>query len=118
MIEFIVFFNCALVQVESKLILSSKLSVEGPVRMREEYFEGLPERPTVIKEAVAEQLRGALGQAVGTVQQLSVPLRDVMSRGMRVPLSKHFKYHLALKDTLNFIDLVFIKISPDAVSST
>ena len=110
MIELIVFFNCVLFQVESKLILSSKLSVEGPVGIREEYFEGLLERPTVIEEAVPEQLRGALGQAVGTVQQLPVPLRDVMCSGTRVPLSKHFKYHIALKDTLNFIDLVFIAI--------
>ncbi|KAJ8422249.1 hypothetical protein Cgig2_024982 [Carnegiea gigantea] len=36
--------------LESGLILLSKLSIEEPVRIREEYFEGLLELPTVIKE--------------------------------------------------------------------
>ncbi|KAJ8448138.1 hypothetical protein Cgig2_031862 [Carnegiea gigantea] len=77
--------------LESRLILSSKLSIEAPVRIREEYFEGLLEPPTVIEEAVPKQLRSALGQAVGTIEQLPLPLRNVMSSGIRVPLSGTFQ---------------------------
>ncbi|KAJ8440286.1 LOW QUALITY PROTEIN: hypothetical protein Cgig2_031600 [Carnegiea gigantea] len=76
------------VTLETRLILSSKLSIDGLVRIREEYFEGLLEPPTVIEEAVLKQLRSALGQAVNTIEQLPLPLRDVMSSGIRVPL-KH-----------------------------
>ncbi|OAY40603.1 probable plastid-lipid-associated protein 13, chloroplastic [Manihot esculenta] len=73
--------------IESKFILSTKLSVEGPLRMREEYVEGLLETPKIIEESVPEQLKGALGQAVSVVQQLPVPIRDAVSSGLTIPLS-------------------------------
>jgi hypothetical protein len=77
-------------QIESKFILLSKLTVEGPLRMKEEYVEGILETPTIIAETVPEQLKGAFGQAVHTVQQLPVPIRDSFSSGLKIPLSKHF----------------------------
>lgn len=81
-------------QIESKFILSTKLSVEGPLRMKEEYVEGVLESPTVNEETVPEQLRGAFGQAVSTAQQLPVPIRDVVASGLKIPLSKHFSIFL------------------------
>ncbi|KAJ8448524.1 hypothetical protein Cgig2_012168 [Carnegiea gigantea] len=78
-------------QVESKVILSTKLTVEGPQRMKEEYIEGLLESPSIVEEAVPEQLKGALGQAAGAVQQLPAPIKDVVSSGIRVPLSGTFQ---------------------------
>ena len=81
--------SCLWLQVESKVILSSKLTVEGPQRLREEYVEGLLESPSIAEEAVPEQLKGALGQAADAVQQLPAPIKDVVSSGIRVPLSKH-----------------------------
>ncbi|XP_062004718.1 probable plastid-lipid-associated protein 13, chloroplastic [Rosa rugosa] len=77
--------------IESKFSLSTKLSVEGPVRMKEEYVEGILDTPTVIEETIPEQLKGALGQAVNTVQQLPVPIRDAFANGLRVPLSGAFE---------------------------
>ncbi|KAL1293559.1 hypothetical protein HN51_054213 [Arachis hypogaea] len=73
--------------IESKLIISTKLSVEGPLRMKEEYVEGTLVSPTIIEDRVPEQLKGALGQAVNAVQQLPVPIRDAVSSGLKVPLS-------------------------------
>ncbi|KAF8043784.1 hypothetical protein BT93_A1951 [Corymbia citriodora subsp. variegata] len=73
--------------LESKFILSTKLSVEGPLRMKEEYVEGTFETPTIIEETVPDQLKGALGQAVSTVQQLPVPIRDAITSGLKVPLN-------------------------------
>lgn len=84
-------------QVESKFTLSSKLSVEGPLRMKEEYVEGILDSPMVVEEAVPDQLRGPLGQAVGAVQQLPVPIRDAISNGLRIPLSKQIDIFFALK---------------------
>ncbi|XP_025618371.1 probable plastid-lipid-associated protein 13, chloroplastic isoform X2 [Arachis hypogaea] len=73
--------------IESKVIISTKLSVEGPLRMKEEYVEGTLVSPTIIEDRVPEQLKGALGQAVNAVQQLPVPIRDAVSSGLKVPLS-------------------------------
>ena len=58
--------------------------------MKEEYVEGIHETPTIIEETVPEQLKGAFGQAAHMVQQLPVPIRDVFSSGLKIPLSKHF----------------------------
>ncbi|KAJ9181172.1 hypothetical protein P3X46_009328 [Hevea brasiliensis] len=77
--------------IESKFILSTRLSVEGPLRMREEYVEGILEMPKIMEETVPEQLKGAFGQAVSTVQQLPVPIRDAVSRGLKVPLFGSFQ---------------------------
>ncbi|XP_028777620.1 probable plastid-lipid-associated protein 13, chloroplastic isoform X2 [Neltuma alba] len=77
--------------VESKITLSTKLSVEGPLRLKEEYVEGILETPTVIEESVPEQLKGALGQAANAVQQLPVPIRDAITSGLKVPLGGSFQ---------------------------
>lgn len=78
-------------QIENKFVLSSKFSVEGSLRMKEEYVEGIFETPKVDEDTVPEQLRGALDQAVNTLQQLPVPvpIRDIVSRGLKIPLGKH-----------------------------
>ncbi|KAM1079381.1 hypothetical protein FF1_014217 [Malus domestica] len=77
--------------IESKFTLSTKLTVEGPVRMKEQYVEGVLEMPTVIEETIPDQLKGALGQAVNTVQQLPLPIRDAFSSGLKVPLPGSFE---------------------------
>lgn len=77
--------------VESRIILSTKLTVEGPLRMKEEYVEGIIVSPTVLEDRVPDQLKGALGQAVNVLQQLPVPLRDALADGLKVPLSGSFQ---------------------------
>lgn len=77
--------------IESKIVLSTKLTVEGPLRLREEYVEGMVESPTVIEEAVPETLKGALGQATTTLQQLPDVIKDALSTGLRIPLSGSFE---------------------------
>ncbi|KAJ8432831.1 hypothetical protein Cgig2_008545 [Carnegiea gigantea] len=108
--------NCHIIFIKgiylgSRLILSSKLSIEGPVRIREEYFEGVLEPPTVIEEAVTKQLRSAVGQAVGTIEQFPLPLRDVMSSGIRVPLGSTSSKGLA-KGGRRLIRLVNSRSTP------
>ncbi|ESQ44269.1 hypothetical protein EUTSA_v10006122mg [Eutrema salsugineum] len=77
--------------IENKVILSSKLTVEGPLRMREEYLEGMLESPTVIEEALPEQLRGLFGQATTTLQQLPEPIKGTLTNGLRIPLGGSYQ---------------------------
>lgn len=79
-------------QIENKFVLSSKFSVEGAFRMKEEYVEEIFETPKVDEDIVPEQLKGALDQAVNTLQQLPVPIRNTVSRGLKIPLGKHLTY--------------------------
>ncbi|KAI8558908.1 hypothetical protein RHMOL_Rhmol04G0133000 [Rhododendron molle] len=84
-------FHFCSIYVESKFVVSTQLSVEGPLRMKEEYVEAVLELPKVDEESVPEQLRGAFGQAVSTVQQLPGSIRDAVARGLKVPLSGTFQ---------------------------
>lgn len=77
--------------IESKVILSTKLSVEGPLRLKEEYVEGILETPSVREQALPEQLKGAFNQAVNTLQQLPVPIKDVIAGGIKVPLTGSYQ---------------------------
>ncbi|KAH0882083.1 hypothetical protein HID58_058179 [Brassica napus] len=72
----------------AKATANIKLLNSGPLRLREEYVEGMVESPTVIEEAVPEQLKGVLGQATTTLQQLPDLIKDALSSGLRIPLSK------------------------------
>lgn len=60
------------------------------MRMREEYSEALLETPSLSSESLPDQLKPALGQAAGALQQLPAPVRDTFSNGLRLPLSKIF----------------------------
>ncbi|XP_051140505.1 probable plastid-lipid-associated protein 13, chloroplastic [Andrographis paniculata] len=77
--------------IESNFIISAKLSVEGPLRMKEEYIEGVIESPRVNEESIPQQLKGALGQATNTLQQLPAPIKDAVSGGLKVPLGGRFE---------------------------
>ncbi|XP_022766806.1 probable plastid-lipid-associated protein 13, chloroplastic isoform X1 [Durio zibethinus] len=77
--------------IESKFILSTRVSVQGPLRMKEEYVEAILESPTVVEETIPEQLKSVYSQALTTAQQLPVPIRDAVASGLRVPLSGTFQ---------------------------
>ncbi|XP_050228520.1 probable plastid-lipid-associated protein 13, chloroplastic [Mercurialis annua] len=77
--------------IDSKVVLSSQLSVEGPLRMKEVYVEGILETPAIIEESVPEQLKAVLGQAMSIAQQLPVSIRNAVSNGLKIPLSGSFQ---------------------------
>ncbi|WOK95300.1 hypothetical protein Cni_G04007 [Canna indica] len=70
--------------IESKFLLSTRLSLEGPARMKEEYVEGILETPTVSFDVVPERLKAALGQVTGAVQQLPAPIMDAFDKGLKI----------------------------------
>ncbi|XP_020082492.1 probable plastid-lipid-associated protein 13, chloroplastic isoform X1 [Ananas comosus] len=77
--------------IESKFLLTTRLSVEGPMRMKEEYVEGLLETPTVSEQAIPEQLKSIVGQATGTLQQLPALIKDAFANGLKLPLNGTFQ---------------------------
>lgn len=77
--------------VQSKFLLTTQLSVEGPIRMKEEYVEGLIEIPRIREETLPDQLKGFFGQTAGALQQLPAPIRDAVSEGIKLPLNGMFQ---------------------------
>ncbi|KAL8236570.1 hypothetical protein R6Q59_017681 [Mikania micrantha] len=82
--------------IENNLILTTKLTVEGPLRMKEEYTEGVIETPTVDEETIPQQLKGFMGQAANTMQQLPGPIKDAVSSGFTIPLNGAFQRWLMI----------------------
>ncbi|PWZ45710.1 putative plastid-lipid-associated protein 13, chloroplastic [Zea mays] len=79
--------------IQSKFLLTTQLSVEGPIRMKEEYVEGLIAIPRINEESLPEQLKGLLGQTAGALQQLPSPIREAVSEGLKLPLGKSAGHH-------------------------
>lgn len=77
--------------VESKFVLSAKLTIEGPLRMKEEFVEGFIESPYIVEDRVPDQLKGPLNQAIATFQQAPLPVRDIVANGLRFPLGGTFQ---------------------------
>ncbi|XP_006653857.2 probable plastid-lipid-associated protein 13, chloroplastic [Oryza brachyantha] len=77
--------------VQSKFLLTTQLSVEGPIRMKEEYVEGLIEIPRIREETLPDQLKGFIGQTAGALEQLPAPIRDAVSEGIKLPLNGMFQ---------------------------
>uniref|UniRef100_A0A0D9WAV1 Plastid lipid-associated protein/fibrillin conserved domain-containing protein n=1 Tax=Leersia perrieri TaxID=77586 RepID=A0A0D9WAV1_9ORYZ len=77
--------------VQSKFLLTTQLSVEGPIRMKEEYVEGIIEIPRIREETLPDQLKGLIGQTAGALQQLPAPIRDAVSEGIKLPLNGMFQ---------------------------
>ncbi|GAB2227479.1 hypothetical protein Droror1_Dr00009301 [Drosera rotundifolia] len=87
----VVAFMSLLNSVSTKLIVVTKLMPEGPLRMKEEYVEATLESPNIIEETIPEQVKSVLAQASGAVQQLPIPLKDLLSNGLTIPLSGTFQ---------------------------
>ncbi|KAG0630448.1 hypothetical protein M758_1G178600 [Ceratodon purpureus] len=80
--------------VESSFVLSTKLTAEGPTRLKEEYVEGNLSSPNVID--VPSGLKGVYDQLVSTVERLPAAVKDVVSNGIRVPLTGSYERQLLI----------------------
>jgi hypothetical protein len=81
--------------VESSFVLSTKLTAEGPTRLKEEYVEGSLSTPNV--SDVPSQLKGFYDQLVATLKRLPAAMKDVVSDGIKVPLSTLLTCSLSLR---------------------
>ncbi|KAE8701669.1 hypothetical protein F3Y22_tig00110528pilonHSYRG00360 [Hibiscus syriacus] len=77
-------FGLWTIAIESKFVLSTRVSVEGPQRMKEEYVEGIFESPTIVEETIPEQFKGAYSQALTTASNFQFLL------GMPWPMDCEF----------------------------
>ncbi|EPS58504.1 hypothetical protein M569_16310 [Genlisea aurea] len=73
--------------IESSIKVSTKLTVEGPARMKEEYIEGIIEVPKFDEESVPSELRGAFNAL------LVQPITNAVSAsgGLKLPLGGTFQ---------------------------
>ncbi|KAG6549215.1 hypothetical protein Mapa_009201 [Marchantia paleacea] len=86
------FFN----SVESSFTLTTKLAVEGPVKLKEEYVEGLFAPPTVTEGNVPTQFKGFVDQIAAAVERLPSAVKDVINGGVKLPLTNTFSRELLI----------------------
>jgi hypothetical protein len=76
-------------QFESNFILTTKLTVEGPLRLKEEYIDGVIEMPNVPESSIPTQLKDSYGQVLTAFEQLPTPVKETLSSGLKIPLSMY-----------------------------
>jgi len=76
---------------ESNFILTTKLTVEGPLRLKEEYIDGVIEMPNVPESSIPTQLKDSYGQVLTAFEQLPTPVKETLSSGLKIPLSGTFQ---------------------------
>ncbi|KAJ7547279.1 hypothetical protein O6H91_08G078200 [Diphasiastrum complanatum] len=82
--------------IDMSFSLTSKLTVEGPLRLKEEYVEGLLTTPSVPENTVPSQLKDFYDQAISSIQRLPDTLREALSGGLKVPLTGMFQRQLII----------------------
>lgn len=80
--------------VESVFTLSTKITAEGPTRLKEEYVEGILSSPNVSE--VPSQLKGFYDQLVATVDRLPAAVKDVVNNGIKVPLTGRYERQILI----------------------
>ncbi|KAL2630540.1 hypothetical protein R1flu_015226 [Riccia fluitans] len=82
--------------VEGSFTLTTKLAVEGPLKLKEEYVEGVFTTPTVPEGSVPTQIKGLVDQISAAVERLPIQVREVISGGVKVPLGNTFSRELLI----------------------
>ncbi|KAL3699688.1 hypothetical protein R1sor_017710 [Riccia sorocarpa] len=114
--------------VETTFMLTARLEVEGPLKLREEYVEGLLATPSMPEGTVPSQLNGVMEQLSAAVQQLPEGMKDIFSSGVKLPLANTFKRELLIsylddevmvaRDKFGIPDVLVRKDFPVTVVST
>eukprot|EP00850_Spirogloea_muscicola_P019421 SM000190S04857 [mRNA] locus=s190:33105:35284:- [translate_table: standard] len=76
--------------VEATFTLTTRLTVKGPLKLKEEYVEGLLSSPNVRQADIPAGLKGLYDQLYSAAQQLPPSVRESLSRGVRLPLNNFF----------------------------
>lgn len=80
----------------SSVTLTSKLSVEGPLRLKEEYVEGFLSSPTVQEGSIPVQAQNAYEQFSNAIQRLPEAVKETISNGVKVSLAGTFERQLLI----------------------
>lgn len=82
--------------ISSSVTLTSKLAVEGPLRLKEEYVEGILSTPTIQEGSVPTLVQNAYEQVLGAIQRLPDSLKGILSNGVKIPLTGAFERQLLI----------------------
>ncbi|CAM6090057.1 unnamed protein product [Calypogeia fissa] len=82
--------------VESSFTLFTKLTVEGPLRLKEEYVEGLVATPKVPEGSMPAQFKGVFDQLVSAIERLPDTIKEALNSGVKIPLSGMFSRELLI----------------------
>ncbi|KAH7427062.1 hypothetical protein KP509_10G028700 [Ceratopteris richardii] len=82
--------------ISSSVTLTSKLGVEGPTRLKEEYLEGLLSSPSIQETSIPVQVQDAYAQVLNAIERLPDTVKSTVSNGIKLPLSGTFQRQLLI----------------------
>ncbi|CAI5478411.1 unnamed protein product [Closterium sp. Yama58-4] len=85
-----------LTAAETSVTVTTRLAVEGPVRIKEEYAEAVVATPVVPDGSIPSALKGVFDQLASASQSLPAALKDSLSSGLKLPLSGRYQRELII----------------------
>lgn len=82
--------------ITSSVTLTSKLTTEGPLRLKEEYVEGELSTPIVQEGTIPMQVQNAYDQFLNAIQRLPDSLKDTLSNGVKISLAGTFERQILI----------------------
>ncbi|GJP50603.1 hypothetical protein CLOM_g9751 [Closterium sp. NIES-68] len=81
---------------ETTVTVTTRLAVEGPVRIKEEYAEAVLATPVVADGSIPSALKGVVDQLASASQSLPAAVKDAFSSGLKLPLNGRYQRELII----------------------
>eukprot|EP00475_Leptophrys_vorax_P031346 TRINITY_DN4746_c0_g1_i1.p1 TRINITY_DN4746_c0_g1~~TRINITY_DN4746_c0_g1_i1.p1 ORF type:complete len:323 (+),score=36.52 TRINITY_DN4746_c0_g1_i1:126-1094(+) len=85
-----------LTAAEASVTVSTRLAVEGPLRLKEEYTEAVVSAPSVSDDSIPAALKGVFDQVVAATKSLPEAVKEAVASGLKVPLSGRFEREIVI----------------------
>eukprot|EP00246_Nothoceros_aenigmaticus_P003395 TRINITY_DN14543_c0_g1_i1.p1 TRINITY_DN14543_c0_g1~~TRINITY_DN14543_c0_g1_i1.p1 ORF type:complete len:307 (-),score=31.08 TRINITY_DN14543_c0_g1_i1:1581-2501(-) len=82
--------------IKTSVAITTKLLVEGPVKIKEEYVEATVESPSLPVDAIPPQLKGFYDQLLDAYKSFPEAVKRAVNDGVRVPLGNTFSRQLLI----------------------
>lgn len=82
--------------ITSSVTLTSKLTTEGPLRLKEEYVEGELSTPIIQEGTIPMQVQNAYDQFLNAIQRLPDTLKNTLSNGVKISLAGTFERQILI----------------------
>ncbi|XP_024518758.1 probable plastid-lipid-associated protein 13, chloroplastic [Selaginella moellendorffii] len=82
--------------IETSFILTTNISAQGPLRLKEQYVDGVIAPPLVKEGSIPTQVQGIYDQFVAAAHRLPESVKDSVSGGLKLPLGGGLSYERLL----------------------
>lgn len=81
---------------ETSITVTTRLAMEGTVKLKEEYVEAVVSTPVVADDNIPAALKGIFDQVASATSSLPAAIKDAVAAGLKVPLNGRYERELII----------------------